>query len=325
MHHVTAKPAAVAGMVSIHALMLFASLTVAGSFVASAAITERLDPGVLNLIRFVIAAGAMGLIVAFRYPIRWPGFGGLARYAAVAAPLVGFFWCLFEGLRTTTALNTSALLTTVPGMAAIAAAVLVKERLGWPKIGALLIGLFGALWVIFRGDPERVAALQISIGDGIYLAGCVSMAFYTPLARKLHRGEPAPVMTFWVLVTSLFWLLIASNVHLATTDWGGITLSTWGGIVYLALLPTVVTFFAYQYATLRIGPTRVVAYYYINPALVVLLEAALGYGFPSALTLPGVVIVIAASYVIQRGAATPAATLKTTWVKSPPLSRRASR
>jgi len=299
-----------AGTLHVHALMVFASLTVAGSFVASAAITDRLDPGVLNLIRFAIAAGAMGIIVGIRYGIGWPGFAALGRYAILSAPLVAFFWSLFEGLRTTTALNTSAVLTVVPGLSAIAAALLIKERLGWAKIVALLIGLVGALWVIFRGDPARLLSLSINPGDGIYLAGCVAMAFYNPLARKLHRGEPAPVVTFWVLATSLFWFLIASNVHLATTDWGGIALSTWGGLVYLALLPTVVTFFAYQYATLRIGPTRVTAYYYISPTLVVLLEWALGRGLPTAMTLPGVVIVIAASFVIERGAATPAASLK---------------
>lgn len=303
-------PPRTAGTLHVHALMLFASATVAGSFVASAAITDRLDPGVLNLIRFSIAAGAMGIIVGLKYGIRWPGLAAIGRYTVMSAPLVAFFWCLFEALRTTTALNTSAVLTVVPGLSAIAAAFIIKERLGWPKIVALLIGLVGALWVIFRGDPARLVALSINIGDGIYLAGCIAMAFYNPMARRLHRGEPAPVVTFWVLVTSLLWFLIASNIHLATTDWGGISLSTWGGIVYLALLPTVVTFFAYQYATLRIGPTRVAAYYYISPLLVVLLEAALGRGFPSAMTIPGVIIVIGASFVIERGAATPAASLK---------------
>lgn len=298
------------GTLHVHALMLFASATVAGSFVASAAITERLDPGVLNLIRFAIAAGAMGIIVGLKYGLRWPGLRAIGRYTLMSAPLVAFFWCLFEALRSTTALNTSAVLTVVPGLSAIAAAFIIKERLGWPKIGALLIGLVGALWVIFRGDPARLLSLSVNVGDGIYLAGCFAMAFYNPMARRLHRGEPAPIVTFWVLATSLFWFLIASNVHLATTDWGGISLSTWAGIVYLALLPTVVTFFAYQYATLRIGPTRVAAYYYISPLLVVLLEAALGRGFPSAMTIPGVLIVIGASFVIERGAATPAATLK---------------
>jgi drug/metabolite transporter (DMT)-like permease len=228
----------------------------------------------------------------------------------MSAPLTAFFWCLFEGLRTTTALNTSALLTLVPGLAALIAAVLIKERLGWTKIAALGIGLVGSLWVIFRGDPARLLSLSVSIGDGIYLAGCLAMAFYTPLGRLLHRAEPAPVVTFWVLATSLFWLLIAANVHLATTDWGAISLSTWGGILYLALLPTVVTFFAYQYATLRIGPTRVTAYYYINPTLVLLLEWVLGRGLPPLMTVPGVLLVIGASFVIERGAADPAATLK---------------
>ena len=302
-------PRPLVGTLHVHALMLFASFTVAGSFVASAAITDRLDSGVLNLIRFAIAAGAMGLIVGFKYGIRWPGWRSFGRYAILSLPLVLFFWLLFIALHTTTALNTSALLTLVPGIAAIIAAVLIKERLGWPKIVALIIGMVGALWVIFRGDPERLFSLTVTIGDGIYLAACVAMAFYTPLGRMLHRGEPAPVVTFWVLVTSLFWLLIAANVHLAETDWGGISLSTWGGVVYLALLPTVVTFFAYQYATLRIGPTRVTAYYYINPTLVLSLEWALGHGLPMVMTTPGVVIVIAASFVIARGAATPAASL----------------
>lgn len=298
------------GTLHVHALMLFASATVAGSFVASAAITDRLDPGVLNLLRFAIAAGAMGLIVGLKYGVRWPGLAALGRYTLMSAPLVAFFWCLFEALRTTTALNTSAVLTVVPGLSAIAAAFIIKERLGWAKIGALLIGLIGALWVIFRGDPARLLSLSVNVGDGIYLAGCVAMAFYNPMARRLHRGEPATVVTFWVLTTSLFWFLIAANVHLVTSDWGGISLSTWGGILYLALLPTVVSFFAYQYATLRIGPTRVAAYYYISPLLVVLLEAALGRGFPPLMTLPGVIIVIGASFVIERGAATPAASLR---------------
>lgn len=299
-----------AGTLHIHALLLFGATTIAGSYVASAAITERMDPGVLNLIRFALAAGAMGLIVGLKYGLCWPGFAALGRYTVLSFPVAAHFWCLFEGLRTTTALNTSTVITIVPGIAAIVVAVLVKERLGWPKIAALGIGLVGALWVIFRGDVDRLLSLSVNLGDGIYLAGCVAMAFFNPLTRLLHRGEPAPISTFWVFATSLIWFLIAANVHIAETDWGGISLSTWGGLVYLALLPTVVTFFAYQYATVRIGPTRVAAYYYITPTLVVLFEAALGHGFPSALTIPGVLIVIVASFFIQRGTPTPASSLR---------------
>ena len=60
-----------------------------------------------------------------------------------------------------------------------------------------------------------------------------------------------------------------------------------GGIVYLAVLPTLVTFFLTQYTTLRLGPTRVQAYGYALPAIVLLLDLALGKPAPPLMTVPG--------------------------------------
>ena len=51
-----------------------------------------------------------------------------ASIAIIAAPLVGYFWCMFEALRHTSALNAGALFTLVPGLSAIYAAVLVREK-----------------------------------------------------------------------------------------------------------------------------------------------------------------------------------------------------
>ena len=57
----------------------------------------------------------------------------------------------------------------------------------------------------------------------------------------------------------------------------------------------------FQYATLRIGPTRVMAYSYFIPAFVLLVDWAIGRGLPPLMTLPGIAIVLIASLVIQRG------------------------
>ena len=70
---------------------------------------------------------------------------------------------------------------------------------------ALAIGAIGALWVIFRADPARLFSLHIGMGEAIYFAGCVAHALYTPLVRKLNRGEPAVVFTFGMMVAG--WLL----------------------------------------------------------------------------------------------------------------------
>ena len=61
-------------------------------------------------------------------------------------------------------------------------------------------------------------------------------------------------------------------------------------------------FFITQYTTLRIGATRVQAYGYSLPAIVLLVDLALGKPAPPLMTVPGLAIVLAASLVVQRGA-----------------------
>ena len=143
--------------------------------------------------------------------------------------------------------------------------------------------------------------VEVNIGDGIFLAGCLGYAVYSSLIKRLHRGEPVLVQTFWTMVAAALWLLAASNVKLWRTDWSGVEVVVLGGVVYLAVLPTLISFFLTQYTTLRLGPTRVQAYGYALPAIVLLLDLALGKPAPPLMTVPGLAIVLLASLAVQRG------------------------
>ena len=290
------------GRAHAHALAFLMTVIISTSFPLGEHITHGLDPAVLMCIRFVLAALLMAPIVAWREGLRLPPARACVRYLALGAPLAFFFWCMFEALRYTSGLNTSALFTIVPGLSALFGAVLVGERLGSHRLAALFLGMIGALWIIFRGDPQRLIDLEVTIGDGIFLAGCIGFGVYGPLIKRLHRGEPVLVLTFWTLAAAALWLVAASNVKLWRTDWSGVEAVVLGGMAYLAILPTIVTFFLTQYTTLRIGPTRVQAYSYALPAIVLLLDLALGKPAPPLTTIPGLAIVLLASLVVQRGA-----------------------
>ncbi|MDE0389961.1 MAG: DMT family transporter [Rhodospirillales bacterium] len=289
------------GHAHAHALAFLIIVVISTSFPLGEHITHGLDPAVMMCLRFVLAALLMAPIVAWREGLKLPSARSFVRYLALGAPLAFFFWCMFEALRTTSGLNTSAIFTIVPGLAALFGAVLVGERLGLHRLAALFLGMIGALWVIFRGDPGRLVNLEVNIGDGIFLAGCLGYAVYSSLIKFLHRGEPILVQSFWTMVAAALWLLAASNVKLWRTDWSGVEVVVLGGIVYLAVLPTLITFFLTQYTTLRLGPTRVQAYGYALPAIVLLLDLALGKPAPPLMTVPGLAIVLAASLVVQRG------------------------
>jgi drug/metabolite transporter (DMT)-like permease len=287
----------------VHSLMLLASVIVATSFTVGAAITRGLDPAVLILVRYVLAALFFAPILVVNHGFVLPPLRQLCGYSAVSASTVGFFWCMFEALRYTSALNTSVIFTLVPGISGLYSAVFLKERLGRNRLIALGLGMVGAMWVIFRGDVHRLLALEINYGDMIFLAGCFLMAAYTPLVKRIHRRESMVIMTFWVLLTGVGWLLLLAAPKLAAVDWQGVEMRVWAGIFYLAIFCTIVTFYLTHLSTLYLGPTRVMAYSYFYPAFVLLIDWGLGHGLPPAVVLPGVAVVTLATIVLQSGAA----------------------
>ena len=284
----------------VHCLMLMASVIVSSSFTVGAAITHGLEPSVLLLVRYVVAVLCLAPVLLYNHGLAMPTARQLGGYSLISASTVGFFWCMFEALRYTDALNTSVIFTLVPGISGIYSAVFLKERLGSNRLWALFFGMAGALWVIFRGDLDRLLGLQVNYGDLLFLAGCFMMAAYTPLVKRLHQQESMVVMTFWVLATGVVWLLILSFQGLGAVNWQAVEIRVWTGIVYLAVFSTIITFYLTHIATLYLGPTRVMAYSYFYPAFVMVINWGFGRGLPPAIILPGVAVVSLATVVLQR-------------------------
>ncbi len=285
-----------------HWIAFAAMVLIATTFPVGDMITDAIDPFVLQALRFVIASLIFAPIVAWKVGLPWPGFSGLARFGAIAACMDVFFWTMYEGLRTTDSLNTGVISTTIPGFTALFSAMLLRERLGRQRLAALALGMVGSAWVIFRGSTDRLIALELHEGDVLFLGGCVAMGLYATLVRFLHRGEPVMRMSFWIMAMAGLWFLLGANLKLGTTDYGALEPGVWGGMVWLAVGPTVITFFMIQSSTLKIGATRVQVYSYFIPVFVILIDWALGRGLPPLMTLPGVAIVLLASVVVQRGA-----------------------
>lgn len=278
--------------------MVISATLVSTSFTVGEEIAGDLDPAVLTLLRFLLASILLAPIIHLRHSLR-PNWSLIGRSAIISCCLVLFFWCMFLALRYTTALNTSVIFTLVPSLSGIFAIFLVGERLGRPQLFALALGLIGALWVIFRGDIQMLLAMAWNRGDVIFLLGCFSMALYTPLVKLLYRGESMLVMTFWVLVTGSVWLLMFGANKLLAVDWLAVRPLVWWALLYLAVFTTIITFFLTQFCTPYIGATRAMAYSYLYPGLVLLIDLALGKGLPPLITLPGIAIVLLAMVVLQ--------------------------
>ena len=117
-------------------------------------------------------------------------------------------------------------------------------------------------------------------------------ALYTPMVRKLNRGEAPVVFTFGTLIAGLVILTGVGWRDLWTTDWLALEPLVWGTIVYLAVFASAATFVLLQFATLHLPSAKVMAYTYLIPSWVILWEIALGRPPPPFMVLIGVFLTV---------------------------------
>jgi drug/metabolite transporter (DMT)-like permease len=194
---------------------------------------------------------------------------------------------MFVALRLTDPVSTAAVFTLTPLMSAVFAWFLLRQ-VTTPRIAlSLAIAGLGAIWVIFRADLDRILAFDLGTGEAVFLVGCAFHAFYTPLVRRLNRGEPVVVFTFGTIVAGAVLLGLAGAPAMLATDWAALPGIVWVTIAYLAVFATVLSFLIVQYATLRLPSSKVMAYGYLVPSFVILWEGLGGRGWVSPLVLLG--------------------------------------
>lgn len=280
--------------------MLSFSALVAGSFSLGAQAANAIDPAVLNAARFVIAAGVIGAVARATTGLPRAAFRAPWRYALLGGTFAIYFVLMFEGLKTAPPVSAAAVFTLTPVMAAGFGWLLLRQ-ITTPRMAlALSIGALGALWVIFRADMAALRAFEIGRGEVIYFFGCVAHAVYTPMVRKLNRGEPAVVFTFGMLVAGALLLTLYAWSDIVATDWAGLPMIVWITLVYIALFASAATFVLLQFATLRLPSAKVMAYTYLTPSWVILWEISFGNGVPHPLVLGGVGLTMVALALLLR-------------------------
>ena len=271
-----------------HLAMLLFSMLVAGSFSLGAQVANQIAPTALNALRFSVATGLIGALVMARGGVPRAALRAPWRYLAMGGLFAIYFVLMFEGLKTALPVSAAAVFTMTPVLAAGFGWVLMRQVMTRRMAGALTIGATGALWVIFRADPAALLAFRIGSGELIYLAGVTAHAFYTPLVRRLNRGESALVFTFGTLIGGAVLLIAFGWADLRATDWGALPGLVWVTIAYTSVFATAVTFVLVQFATLRLPAAKVMAYTYLVPSWVIGWEVAMGNGVPPLLVLAGV-------------------------------------
>ncbi len=279
-------PAYLAG----HLGMLLFSALVAGSFSLGSLAANELAPAALNAVRFWIAAGIIGAAALATTGLPRRAFVAPWRFAVLGGLFAIYFVLMFEGLKTADPVSTAAVFTLTPLMAAGFGWLLLRQVFT-PRIAtALAIGAVGALWVIFRADFAALHRFDIGRGEFVYFWGCAAHAVYTPMVRKLNRGESPVQFTFGMLVAGGLILTAWGWSDIRAADWANLPAIVWVTIGYVAVFASAATFVLLQFASLRLPSAKVMAYTYLTPSWVILWEIALNGTVPPVWVIAGVAL-----------------------------------
>ncbi len=277
-----------------HLAMLAFSALVAGSFSLGAMAAPLISPAALTVARFALAGAAVGIAARLTGGIPARAWAAPWRYLVLGGLLALYFVLMFEGLRTAAAVPTAAVFTLTPVMAAGFGWVMLRQVTSPRMALALALGAAGALWVVFRGDPQALMGLEVGRGEVIYFFGCVAHAVYTPMVRKLNRGERAVVFTFGTMMAGLLVLSLWGWRDVLATDWAHLPAIVWICLGYIAFVASAMTFVLLQFGALRLPASKVMAYTYLVPSWVILWELALGHPAPPGRVLVGVALTVVA-------------------------------
>jgi len=281
-----------------YALLGLVMLLWAGNSIVGRAVRDDVGPFMLSFVRW---AGASLILLPFALgPLRrdWAalrqnwlivvvlGLTGVAAFNAI----------MYTGLHYTTATNGLLLQAAIPPAVLFADLLLFGVRSSWMQIVGILASILGVAVIVFQGQPSHVLGFRFGLGDGLVLISCFDWAIYTVLLRKRPDMSPLSFLlaTFLVGVAAIaplaLWELMAGQPIRWSAGVGG-------AFLYVAVLPSLVSYLIYNHATGLVGPARAGQAITLLPVFGALLSAALlgeklhAYHFAGmALILVGIVV-----------------------------------
>jgi len=167
-------------------LLALATLFWAGNWVLGRALRDVFEPAALNFWRWLIALVALA---PFALPGVRANITAIRRSAGLLLALsffgVALFqWMIYEGLKTTTAVNAVLINSSFPAFMLLCSWAIERERGTRRQIVGMLISLAGILVIMARGDPASLVRLEFHLGDALILLAMPVWGVYSVLLKR---------------------------------------------------------------------------------------------------------------------------------------------
>ena len=217
-----------------------------GMYVVSKAVMAVIPPFLLLTSRLLLGILTLYIVIALRGGLKvskrqfWQIFGvGFVGYGIS----LGF---QFVGTNLSTASNGSLVTSATPAFVLVFAAWLLKERITWRRMLALLVASLGVVAVI---DP-RTAQLSsdLFLGNLSLVGAALTWALYSVLVRKVTREMDVLPVSLIAFAGGLPVSLPLGAWELGTQGIGTVTLGVIAGVLFIGVISTALAMYLWNSA-----------------------------------------------------------------------------
>lgn len=243
-----------------------------GQYVVSKIVLEQIPPWVLLEIRFLLSLVILGCWVwaigkwkVYFSDLKWLALIGLIGYT-------GSIGLQFVGTHLSGAAMGSLITSSSPALISLFAWMILKEKLTFKKMAAVLVATFGVVIVV---DLTQISDISSSfIGNIVLVGAALTWAIYTVLSRTQTIKYDSLTVTFWA---NLFGVIF--TLPIALWEWNHTSFQLpsdgliWLGVIYIGIVSTALAFYFWNKGFEYIDASTGSLFFFVQPIVGSLLGA----------------------------------------------------
>ncbi|WP_233884656.1 DMT family transporter [Tenacibaculum piscium] len=196
----------------------------------------------------------------------------IAAFFGVGLNMLTFF----KGLSYTTPISASVMMVTAPILVLIFSSIILKERLVLQKIIGIIIGLIGAIILIVYGSTSDGATKNMMFGNFLVFINAASYGMYLVQVKKIIGKYHPIVFVKWLYLFGLIFVLPFGFLELIEIQWQVMPISIYLKAGFVVLFTTCITYLCNLFALVRLKPTTVSVFIYLQPVIAAIYALLVG-------------------------------------------------
>jgi drug/metabolite transporter (DMT)-like permease len=235
-------------------LLILPPVLWAGNAVLARGMADQIPPVAMSFWRWAIA---LALLLPFTWPQTrrdWPGIRSGWKMIVLLGLLgiSSFNTLLYSAAHSTTAINIALTQSVMPAVIVLSSFVLFGEKVRRRQLFAVLLCIFGATYIVMRGDWQRLQQLRFVSGDLLMLLAVCLYGCYSVLLRERPRVHPLSFLT----ATFAVGVITLLPLYLWELGRGAILVWSWPvclSLCYIGLGPSIIAYLCWNRGIELIG------------------------------------------------------------------------